>query len=524
MREWTKLIRLLKIQFPEVFDLPFLRKGRKKRLSNSVLMVFLAAFVIFLSFVSFLYSYGLGLGLKSAGRVDMLIELAAAIASVAIFFTTVYKIRGIIFDFKDFDFLLALPVKYTTIVTGRLLLLYLINLPTTILIMVPAGISYCMLTGWDVAAFIYNIAGALLLPMLPVTLAAIVGILAAFFASRFRNSKVINIILIFIILFGFMAVPYFGGLGSLDSMTQIYPPAVLYESAFWKKEAAAIAGYLLISLGSFGIFSVVAGKRFIALNTQLVKKTGSRNRKGLQVRTDSPFCALYKKEVKRYFSSVNYVINTGFGMVLLTVLSIASLFLAPDTVSRLLKMPGAIEQLKQFLPEFMAFCLAMTCISASSISLEGKNLWLIKSLPLSAGRIFCSKIAVNLTMTAPLAFIDVLLLSIGLRLTIKEIIVLMVFDVSISVYTSVSGLFFNLLLPKFDWSSEITVIKQSMAVLASLFTGIVAAMVPKILAGALPSIAGFAVFLAYAVFLLSVSGLLYLAIMKSGEKRFRAFT
>ncbi|SHO51246.1 hypothetical protein [Anaerocolumna xylanovorans] len=523
MKEWNMLIRLIKVQFPAVFDLPFLKKGKKKLLSNSISKVLLSAFTVFLLAVSFVYSYGIGKGLESIGRADMLIELAAGVASVAIFFTTVYKIRGIIFDFKDFDFLLSLPLKFTTVVTGRLLLLYLINLPAAVIIMIPAGISYSLITGWDIAALLINLAGMLLLPLFPVTLAAMAGVLIAFIASRFRSSKLINIIFIFTVLLIFMAVPYFGGMGTFESVSRIYPIAALYKRAVWGKKILSIVIYILISLGSFGIFAGVTGKRFIALNTALSKKTGSRKKKALKAQAGSPFLALYTKEVKRYFSSVNYVVNTGFGMVLLTVFSVASLFLPPDFLTKLLKVPNAAEVIKQFLPEFVAFSVAMTCISASSISLEGKNLWLMKSLPLSAGMIFRSKIAVNLVMTVPLVLIDSLLLDVGFGLDFMEFISIVAFGVSISFYTSISGLLFNLLLPKFDWSSEITVIKQSMAVLASIFTGFVAAMLRVAVKSILPAVTGFAALLIGTVLLAAITAILYLFLRKTGEKRFGAF-
>lgn len=523
MREWKILVRLVKTQLPGIFDLPFLKKSKKNQLGKSISIILLVAFALFLSLLSFVYSYGIGRGLKSIGMADMLPELSAAVASVAIFLTTVYKIRGIVFDFKDFDFLLSLPVRLTTVVIDRLLLLYLINLPAAIIIMIPAGVSYCMLTGWDVAAFLLNITGALLLPLLPVTLAAVIGALAAFIASRFRKSRIINIILIFTAIFGIMAAPYFAGVGTLNSISKVYPPAILYREAVWEKQGAAMILFLLLSFGSFGLFAFITGKKFIALNTALVKKTGTRRYKGLKEDTGTPFYALYKKEVKRYFASVNYVINTGFGMVLLTVLGIAALFMPPDTLNRLLKVPDALEQVKRFLPEVMAFSAAMTCISASSISLEGKNLWLLKSLPLSAGTIFRSKMAVNLVMTVPLVIIDTLLIGIGFKLNLAEVISIMIFVISISCYTSVSGLFFNLLMPKFDWSSEITVIKQSLAVLASLFSGIAMSMLPVAVRAALPGITDFAGLLVAAVILSVISLGLYLSIMKTGEKRFRAF-
>ena len=519
MREWTMLVRLLKIQFPTVFDLPFRKKGKRKLLGSGISKILLLAFTLFLCFISFMYSYGIGNVLKSIGKVEMLTELAVAIASVAIFFTTIYKVRGVLFGFKDFDFLLSLPLKFSTVVTGRLLLLYLINLPAALIIMIPAGISYSLLTGWDITALLLNIAGTFMLPLVPVTLASIIGVLAAFLASRFRSSKIISIIFIFVILLAFMAIPYMGGADSLNSLTKIYPLAILYRKAVWGKEIAAIVLYILISVISLGIFLELIARRFVALNTALNRKNVRKRVGTLRIQTGSAFLALYTKELKRYFSSVNYVVNTGFGMVLLTVFSIALLFLPPDVLQKFLKIPDAAGMIRQFLPEFMAFCVATTCISASSVSLEGKNLWIIKSLPVSYNMIFGSKIAVNLVMSLPLTVIDSLLLAVRFDLKLMDTLSLLIVGISMGIYISVGGLFFNLLLPKLDWSSEITVVKQSMAVLATMFTGIAAAMFPAVIRALLPALSGATAQFISAVILIAISGIFYLSIVKTGRKQ-----
>ena len=44
----------------------------------------------------------------------------------------------------------------------------------------------------------------------------------------------------------------------------------------------------------------------------------------------SPLVALYKKELKRYFSSYNYVLKTGFGAIMLTIGIVSLLFLGNE--------------------------------------------------------------------------------------------------------------------------------------------------------------------------------------------------
>ncbi|WOO36269.1 hypothetical protein R2R35_21115 [Anaerocolumna sp. AGMB13020] len=527
MKEFKILIRLVLTQFPNVFDLSFAKIGKnKKNISKAFKFIIPVAFLLLCLF-SFIYSYGVGLGLQMAGRVEMLMELAALTASVAIFFTSIYKIRGILFDFKDFDFVMSLPLKFTTVVLSRLLLLYLINLPTALIIMGPAGVAYCMLTGWDGISLFMNLAGALLLPFLPITGAAAVGTIIAFISQGFRKSKVINIILMFAALIGIMAASFSlssaGNRSALaaaaGSISSIYPPADFYEKGIWEKDLVYLLLFLFVSLGSFLLFLLVSTKYFLRLNTLLLKKAPSRGYKTGKIKGGTPFQALFIKELKRYFASVNYVLNTGFGPVLLTVMCIVQLFLKPEQLDGFLGMDGALDYLRHFLPQFMAFCIAMTCISASSLSLEGKNLWLMKSLPVTAKTIFNSKIALNLVMTIPFCMLDGILLAIGLKLGTSEVLALLMLPIAISFYTSVAGLYFNLLLPKFDWSTEITVIKQSIAVLVTMFTGGGLLMLPVATAFILPDITSLTAIGISSVLIVIVTGILYASLQKTGQKK-----
>jgi ABC-2 type transport system permease protein len=527
MREFKILIRLVLTQFPNVFDLSFAKLGKnKKNISSAFKFIIPVAFLLLCLF-SFFYSYGIGFGLQMAGRVNILMELAALTASVAIFFTSIYKIRGILFDFKDFDFVMSLPFKFITVVISRLLLLYLINLPTVLIIMWPAGVAYCMLTGWDSISFFMNVVGALLIPFIPITCAAAVGTIIAFIAQGFRKSKVINIILMFTALIGFMAASFsMNSAGNRSALTaavgnisSIYPPAVFFEKGIWEKNLVYLLLFIFVSVGSLLLFLLVFTKYFLRLNSLLLKKAPSRGYKTGKIKGGTPFQALFIKELKRYFASVNYVLNTGFGPVLLTVMCIVQLFLKPAQLDGLLGMEGSIDYLKHFIPQFIGFCIAMTCISASSLSLEGKNLWLIKSLPVTAKTIFRSKIALNLVMTIPFCIIDGILLAIGLKLDLSEVLSLLILPIAISFYTSVSGLYFNLLLPKLDWSTEIAVIKQSIAVMVTMFTGGGLVILPVVTAFFLPGITSLAAIGISSVMIFIITGIIYASLLKTGQKK-----
>ncbi|MGB4660042.1 MAG: hypothetical protein WBI07_12735, partial [Mobilitalea sp.] len=127
--------------------------------------------------------------------------------------------------------------------------------------------------------------------------------------------------------------------------------------------------------------------------------------------------------------------------------------------------------IKPMAPWIVAFFVALSSSTSSSISLEGKSRWLMCSAPVSATIIFNSKIAVSLTYLLPSVLISCSLLAISFQTNLIETIVLFIIPLMFSVFISVAGLAFNLRLPKYDWTSEYQAVKQSVSVLATMGTG-----------------------------------------------------
>jgi ABC-2 type transport system permease protein len=166
----------------------------------------------------------------------------------------------------------------------------------------------------------------------------------------------------------------------------------------------------------------------------------------------------------------------------------ATLFMSPESLEKVLEIPQMANLIGGLAPLLVSVCVSMTYITACSVSLEGKNLWILKAAPVNTETIFLSKIAVNLTVTLPAVFMSGILFSIGLKLSLAEIVVLLVLPTVYSLFTAVAGLLINLALPNLDWTMEVTVIKQSAASMVAVFGGILVVVPPAALIFVLPEI------------------------------------
>ena len=126
----------------------------------------------------------------------------------------------------------------------------------------------------------------------------------------------------------------------------------------------------------------------------------------------------------------------------------------------------------------------MSCTSTVSLSLEGKNLWIIQSLPISSKILFQSKMLFNMIVVLPFSPFCIIVFMLGMCAAIH--------------------------FPKFEWENEIEVIKQSasstMGVFSSMIGYLVLTVITYILSMVIPgeivlfvlaAILGFVTFLLY---------------------------
>ena len=181
------------------------------------------------------------------------------------------------------------------------------------------------------------------------------------------------------------------------------------------------------------------------------------------------------------------------------------------------------------MPVLLAFVLcllsAMNDTTAPSVSLEGKQLWLAQSLPVSPWQVLRAKLRLQLLLITvpPMLLCLVCLLAVypGSPL---ELLFIAVTALSYALLMALLGLFLGLKMPNLSWTNEVVPIKQSACVALSLFSGWAVAMIP----GALYLLTGFGsldplLYLSVVTALvLILSAVLSLWVKKTGSRIFAA--
>jgi ABC-2 type transport system permease protein len=518
-----KVMRLLSVELWAVLtDMLSLGKSRTKK--PKVLYAGLLFFVAVLSVVSFMYSLMIGTVLRMNQSLEYLPAIIMAAACVIIVMTTVFKVKGTVFGFRDYDLLMSLPVSISEIIASRLVILYSFNFIFVIILIVPMMAAYGILAQPSILFYLICSIVMFFLPLVPIVIASFLGTAIALAASKFRHQNVLNILFSIGLMVSFIGLSFlFDGneqqltdLGRtmINQVESIYPLAPLFLKAVVEYDLFALVLFIGISILAFFLYTVLVKIIFKKMNTAMMTGTARANFKMRELKTSSPWKALYIKEVKRFFASPLYVLNTGIGIVLLTIGTIAIIFVDLGT---LLGDPLAAAQITVNFPLAISFCVVMTCPSTASISLEGRSLWIMKSLPVTYKQVYISKVAVNFSIVAP-AILDAAIIGYVLKLGMTETFLLVLVTTASAVFVSLLGLLLNLIMPNFTWISEVTVIKQSAAMIVMIFLGFTYVGIQILLLFAIRSF-----LLVYGVFLILtivLNIILYVALITYGKKRY----
>ena len=122
-------------------------------------------------------------------------------------------------------------------------------------------------------------------------------------------------------------------------------------------------------------------------------------------------------------------------------------------------------------PMGISFFLVIASPSASSVSLEGKSLWIVRSLPVDTRLVLKAKLNVTMTLFYPSVIICGTLFNLAIRPEPPFAVGMYLIPLAYSYFAALLGLKCNLNSPNFDWTNEVTVVKQSKPVLITMLAG-----------------------------------------------------
>ena len=540
----NKLLAVLKIQFLNQSGLNQFRYENNKKKRGQSITVLIGITLLGIILVGFSFLIGFGYGIM--GMAEVIPGFALTMVSLVTLIFSFLKTSGYLFAFQDYDMLMSLPLSVKTIVTGKFLYMYLNNLLFSLAVMLPMGSAYLIYSfslsfAGKAAACLMWIVAAVLAPLLPMTVAAFFGTIATAIGSKSRFKVLVQVVFMMIFVCGLIALNIFlntmeiGDNGEfihrIEDITQIvqqqvhrfYPISALFDTAVNKQGILEFLGFVVLSLGVYYLFAVLVAKKYRTINTALMSKGKKTVYHMKEQKARSVIASLVYKEWKRMLSSAPYLLNIGVGMLLSVVASVACLTVGRSMLMENEKVFKIILECRYSAPFMVAIFLTMSCTTSVSLSLEGKNLWILLSLPVSWKTILKSKMAFNMVFLLPAAFICTVCFGITLQLDALSFLLFFAALVSVISFSTVIGMFFNVCFQKYQWENEVEVVKQGMSVSLGILVNMFLQM---ILVGASMGLSFFIdgriVLAGISVFFFLLSIIIYYALLSGEKSRIKA--
>ena len=479
----SKIWILIRAQLINFFPINEIREPRNKKQSSVVIASF---GIITLAIFFCVYNIMTAKTLVQVGQQELIPAYMVAVSSFSILFLTIFYSNGILFGSRDIETLLSLPLKRSDIISSKFMFMYLLNFLIGFIFMLPGGIVWALNGSLNALQIILYFTSIIFVPLIPMCIAACMGIVIVVASSFFKRKNVIALIFSFAMIgiIGYIAVSAMksGNEDSIEIMlskqiTELYPISGLFVQHINFPMYIGMGLFIAFSTAVFYIFVKIVAMKYGLLNT-LAKTTSRYSDNKKSYNRKSIFLALYKKEMGRFLSSYMAVLNAGLGVILLCVFSI---FLFFNSLQQIGEYSG-IENVNEYLSNFAPMCIAsmflLSCPAAFSISLEGKNVWILQSSPIRVKTILNSKIAVNLTLHLIGYIVSVFIFLLKLDMDIIQTISLIIVPICYSVFITVIGISLNKKFPNFEWESEMMIVKQSMPVIVSAIIGMAALVIP----------------------------------------------
>lgn len=472
---------LVKKQLAEVFRNYFYDEKKNKMRSKWAVAAWFIFFILLMAGVLGGMFTALSLTLceplDSLGIGWLYFLLMSILAVVLGAFGSVFNTYSGLYLSKDNDLLLSMPIPIRTIVTARIINVWLLGTMYSATVLIPMLAVYWVKCGFTASRFICGILLFVIISLLILFLSCALGWVVAKVSVKLKNKSYISVLLALAFL-GLYYFFYFKAAGILQDMLA---NALIYGE---KIKGSAYPLYLFGRIGegdwlAAGLYTAIAAVLTV-LTLVLLSRTflkiaaagGSTEKKRYvekTVRQKTVFAALLQKEFSRFTSSANYMLNCGLGTVFIPLCGGLLLYKGKEAFL-------ILEEVFRNLPGFSVILIcaglctmvSMNDMAAPSISLEGKSLWIPQSLPVEPRQVLLAKTSVQLILTGvPLLFAVICAVSV-VNTTLPLRILLFLMPLIFMVFSALFCTFIGLKMPLFNWTNELSPIKQSGAILIAL--------------------------------------------------------
>ena len=475
---------LLKRQLSEVFKSYFYNPKKNRMRPKWAIACWFAGFAVImvglLGGVFTALSLSICGPLAKAGMGWLYFALMGGIAILLGAFGSVYNSFAGLYLSRDNDLLLSLPIPVRAIITARLMNVWLLGAMYAAVAVVPAVAVYCAVVGATAARVICGVILFAVITAIVLLLSTLLGWVVAKISLKLKNKSFVTVAVSLV----FVGAYYFFYFKASDLIKDLVLNAAVYGARI--KGAAhgiyrfgrigegdwASAGlFLAVSAALVAAVWVVLSRSFLGIVTSSGRSGHVRYRERA-VREKTPFRALLGKEFARFAASPNYMLNCGFGVLLIPAGGVLLLLKGRVVVDLLEKvLPGRPGIIAVLVCAVYCMVACMNDMAAPSVSLESRSLWIPQSLPVRPGTVLRAKASVQLILTGVPMLVAVACAAAVVRAPAGLTLLMGLTPLLFTAFFALFCTFLAVKLPILSWTNEIAPIKQGGAVAIALLGG-----------------------------------------------------
>ncbi|MBQ6380620.1 MAG: hypothetical protein IJJ41_03340 [Clostridia bacterium] len=462
------------------------KKKRRRIIGGIVGSVFLYLFLM-------VYSISVCIGYGYYGLIENAPTMCALIISILSFVLTFLKTNGYLFNFKEYDMLMSLPFRARTIAACKFLYMYLKSLPWYLSISVAMLAGYGFFARPGIAVYLLWLVLSFFLPLIPMLAATFFGFLIAKISAGFRKTNIIQTVLSVAFVLACLSLRFvFEDMlrenkvqqtlqsvsQATDSTARFYPPVGWFTAAVTKLSVPDMLLLAGVSALLFAAVFAIVGSAYRKLNSAIRANAAAKKNRSSTQKQRSAVNAVAFKEFKRFTGSTTYMVNSGIGVILASLFALICCIFGFERIIRLFihDAPLTVDMLQPAIPFILYFLIGMLATTACSPSLEGKNYWIIQSLPLAKKTVYQGKMLFNLYLTVPFMLFSGICLCVSTKTPLPDTLLYLVLGVVLCAFSTAWGCVCGIRHMRLDWENEVEVIKQGAAVTIYLLPNMLVAM------------------------------------------------
>ena len=230
-----KLLSLIRASMTEGMNV-FRVNTKKKNFNTKVILPIVLALVL----MGAMYSYNemVMSALAPANLHFVLLTIFIIFTSILTIVEGIYKSGNLLFNCKDDNLLLSLPIKRSTVLFIRVFKFYIFELVYNSIFLLPTFFVYARYVHPSASYYVVTVIGLLIFPILPILISCIAGTVITFISSKFKKQNIAQTIVTMAILLGVFYLSFnlqnlIAGLAEKatsinDFLTKLYYPVGAY--------------------------------------------------------------------------------------------------------------------------------------------------------------------------------------------------------------------------------------------------------------------------------------------------------